>query len=403
MKIKETEEKPTVKLTNNKISSKNSIKKLSTSTDNEIDTYITGFQEEGENSTAFFSRESLPNIKSLEDFLNDKTVNTIVKKYYPDATESDFEKLYNSLAYIDKNYVLAINSMLDTYDISSEQDFTNKFGFSPYGSSTLSEVSGKISKTFNYDYLLLDFFLYAAKNDHEIDNIKDVYLEDENSDSIKFLIKYGNVNLVSDAFSSYLQSKGIDADHISKITDKMKEDANSDIKIEPKEITIPSYYQQDYSDVVLGTGYLGDKVVATSGCGFTSTAMVISYLTGKNITPKELVDDWSKAYYVYDQGMDWNFPNAAANHYDVGSVRQTKDINEAIEALKKGNPVLCSQGPGLFTENGHIIVLSGITEDGNIIVNDPNSENSKDKDYNNKTFDAIDDIDSTAKNYWIFE
>ena len=31
-------------------------------------------------------------------------------------------------------------------------------------------------------------------------------------------------------------------------------------------------------------------------------------------------------------------------------------------------------GPGDFTTTGHFIVLSGMTEDGRIVVHDPNSE-----------------------------
>ena len=37
-------------------------------------------------------------------------------------------------------------------------------------------------------------------------------------------------------------------------------------------------------------------------------------------------------------------------------------------------------GPGDFTEQGHFIVLTGVTDDGKIIVNDPNSRiNSRKK------------------------
>ena len=163
---------------------------------------------------------------------------------------------------------------------------------------------------------------------------------------------------------------------------------------------IPRYYQGDYANVVLG----GDRTVATSGCGFTSAAMVVSYLTGENITPAELVDDWSRAYYIYNGGMSWGFPSAAARHYNLGSVTAVgrNSTDAVINALRNNQPVMCSQGPGLFTRGGHIIVLSGITSDGKIIVNDPNSNNAINKDYNNRPFD-ISEINAAAKQYWIFE
>lgn len=43
------------------------------------------------------------------------------------------------------------------------------------------------------------------------------------------------------------------------------------------------------------------------------------------------------------------------------------------EALKNKKPVICSMGAGDFTDNGHFIVLKGISKDGKLQVNDPNS------------------------------
>ena len=38
-------------------------------------------------------------------------------------------------------------------------------------------------------------------------------------------------------------------------------------------------------------------------------------------------------------------------------------------------------GKGIFTRNGHYIVLRGVTDDGKILVNDPNSESRSEKAY----------------------
>ena len=42
--------------------------------------------------------------------------------------------------------------------------------------------------------------------------------------------------------------------------------------------------------------------------------------------------------------------------------------------LAAGRPVICSVGPGDFTETGHFVVLSALTDDGRVVVHDPNSE-----------------------------
>ena len=41
--------------------------------------------------------------------------------------------------------------------------------------------------------------------------------------------------------------------------------------------------------------------------------------------------------------------------------------------LEKKQPVICSMKPGDFTTTGHFIVLTGLTEDGKLMLNDPNS------------------------------
>ena len=47
---------------------------------------------------------------------------------------------------------------------------------------------------------------------------------------------------------------------------------------------------------------------------------------------------------------------------------------EAINAsLDKGNPIIASVHPGKFTTVGHIILITAKDEDGNYIINDPNS------------------------------
>ncbi len=164
-------------------------------------------------------------------------------------------------------------------------------------------------------------------------------------------------------------------------------------------LPIPSYYQEDYADVYLSSDHV--KTVATSGCGFTSSAMIISYLTGEMVTPREFVDTWSLPYYSYGKGMDFNLPQAAATHYGLGSVKTTNDINTVYEALKDGHPVMSSQGPGLFTTGQHLIVLRGVTSDGKILVNDPLKSHAIGKDYNNRKF-TLEEINQSAITYFIW-
>lgn len=162
---------------------------------------------------------------------------------------------------------------------------------------------------------------------------------------------------------------------------------------------IPLYYQQDYKDVSLRPGT--SKTVSSSGCGFTSCAMIVSYLLDKKITPREFVGDWSRKYYVYNQGMSWGLPQAAATHYGLGSVESTTSSKRMVEALRNNQPVMSSQSAGLFTSGGHLIVLRGVTADGKILVNDPNRGNAVGKNYNSRKF-TVAEIERSNKKYFIF-
>lgn len=50
--------------------------------------------------------------------------------------------------------------------------------------------------------------------------------------------------------------------------------------------------------------------------------------------------------------------------------------------LEAGRPVICSVRPGDFTTTGHFIVLAGLTDDGQVMVRDPNSAGNGDHPWN---------------------
>lgn len=161
------------------------------------------------------------------------------------------------------------------------------------------------------------------------------------------------------------------------------------------------FYQGDYANVQYGS-----STIAKCGCGPTSFSMVASDLTGRTITPKDVVAWSGNRYYVSGAGTGWNFFGAAANHFGFNCINLGNNINSAIAQLKMGHLVIVSQGPGLFTSGGHYIVLSSITSDGGIRVRDPNGRNARPvseggRGYNTRVFTAS-EISRAAKNYWAF-
>lgn len=159
---------------------------------------------------------------------------------------------------------------------------------------------------------------------------------------------------------------------------------------------IPHYLQTAYENIPYGGGS-----IASSGCGPTSFAMIASYLTGTTITPVDAVSWCGDSYYMPGVGTYWSYFEAAASHFGCGSVTQTSDPNAVLQALSQGHPVISSQRAGLFTSGGHFIVLRGVTSSGKVLVNDPNDSSSKN--YINREFDMMSEVNSTSNAYWIFD
>ena len=149
-----------------------------------------------------------------------------------------------------------------------------------------------------------------------------------------------------------------------------------------------------------GSKKYGSGTVTTSGCGPTSMAMVISYFTGKTITPN-ITAQWADAngYYVPGQGTAWSFYSAAAKNWGIKCQELGNSITAAVQALRENKPVIASMGPGEFTRAGHLIVLRGLTTEGRILVNDPNDSTSKG--HYNKAYEPS-FIASQAKQYRCF-
>lgn len=159
-------------------------------------------------------------------------------------------------------------------------------------------------------------------------------------------------------------------------------------------LPIPLYIQYTYKEPIGGM-----STIAKGGCGYTSLGMVLSYLKGESIEPNDIVAKVGDSFHC-SSGMYWSALTEIPAMYGVSNVKQTSSADEVTEALKQGHPVICSQGPGLFTSAGHFIVLRGITKEGKILVNDPNDNDNKN--YKAREFDMLSEVHSTSKAYWIF-
>ncbi len=131
-------------------------------------------------------------------------------------------------------------------------------------------------------------------------------------------------------------------------------------------------------------------------CSPTSTAMVLAYWQQLNPaygpSPADYADvpyadpqvDYAAANtydYNYDGTGNWPFNTAYAGRYDLESfVTRLRSLTEAEQFIKAGIPLVVSvsfrkgelSGAGYGT-NGHLMVIVGFTQNGDVVVNDPAS------------------------------
>ena len=134
---------------------------------------------------------------------------------------------------------------------------------------------------------------------------------------------------------------------------------------------IPLYIMMNYNCPI---GESGTKNLSSSGCGMVSLAMIESYLLGREILPTDIAP-WAgqKPYYFDNGGAD---PcalalNGPGEHGLVNAIKDVQDPASILEALKNNQPILLSTGNKEWTKGAHIVVLRGLDDNGNVLVNDP--------------------------------
>lgn len=118
-----------------------------------------------------------------------------------------------------------------------------------------------------------------------------------------------------------------------------------------------------------------NQTIASSGCGPTSSAMVVSSIKG-TITPDVMADLYVQhGYRSANQGTYWSAFKWTADVFNI-EYSECYKLDDAVSKLKNNHYIIASCNQGLFTYGGHFIVLTGV--EGNYIkVYDPYIYNGK--------------------------
>lgn len=113
--------------------------------------------------------------------------------------------------------------------------------------------------------------------------------------------------------------------------------------------------------------------IGRCGCGPTSLAIVIASLTNdKNVNPISISDQMIGMKQA--NGSSWSAFTKIPSKYNLKSQAIGTDLSKAKEAIDQGYLVIMSQDRGYFTTEGHIMIIRGFNDNGNILVADPNSK-----------------------------
>lgn len=146
---------------------------------------------------------------------------------------------------------------------------------------------------------------------------------------------------------------------------------------------IYSQYDPRWANKPYGTP---GKTVASSGCGPAAMAMIITALTGLEVTP-DVVADYAdeNGMYVPGAGSSWLLPSVVAPHWGLKASLIGADISKINATLQAGGLVITSgQGPEPFTSGGHYIVIRGVTADGTWLIGDSAHNDTSDKKWDPK-------------------
>lgn len=125
--------------------------------------------------------------------------------------------------------------------------------------------------------------------------------------------------------------------------------------------TVPLYFQTDYPYIRYGSG-----TIATDGCSMTCLSMIATYMTDREYTPEQLV------YHFGRYGKT----NVERLEYAISQLglpcEKNFDWRETQRGLQEGKvAIVMENARSPFTSGQHFIVLSGLTDDGLVIIKDP--------------------------------
>lgn len=166
-----------------------------------------------------------------------------------------------------------------------------------------------------------------------------------------------------------------------------------DLKEELKDHQFPLFLQWDER---WGYKKYGYEYLAVNGCGPTSLAMVLCYLTGNDRYNPYYISHYScQKGYLRNEGTSWKLMSEGAQELGLNVKEIPLDETLVQHELSLNHPIICSLSRSIFSDGGHFIVIKGY-HDGQYEICDPNSRIKSQMCYD------FQDFSSSIRNIWAY-
>ena len=160
-----------------------------------------------------------------------------------------------------------------------------------------------------------------------------------------------------------------------------KSTLESDLRLNAQSLSIPEggmpipmLYQYNYTTTVC-TCNGRPRTAKSSGCGATVVSMLDAYINGNyDQTPYTVLYDAAESGMYAGKGLDYYVVKRLVEKRGIEIECVIRSEDSMREALENDHPLILRMGPGEFTDAGHYIIVRGLDENGDALVNDPNSE-----------------------------
>lgn len=219
-----------------------------------------------------------------------------------------------------------------------------------------------------------------------------------NGNGFSDLLKKDQTEKTASTEENNTTSSTIKQEPVVELTYAEKINKNIKDKKYTNHLDIPLFLQTDdrWKDTPYGSGSDEGNNLAINGCAILSLAMITSFLDGTETLPSAILNWSGNNYFMEGQGTAWaifhDFAEMKGYQYEELGV----DFAAVETHIAAGHPVIISVQPGMFTETGHIMVVSG-TNNGNFWLNDPND--TEEKGHSGREFTQA-ELANDAYNFW---